>query len=370
MNLFKQLCGTACCLLGLLALPATVSAAPAKKPAKTAAKPAEKKTDKKSDKADAKKDSKKAAKPAADKKSDKTPNAKGKAADKNKKNDQDTRKDKNQDKAKKAKDSAKDKARDAKNGKTKEKQPESAKTKEKERAKPAGKAQAKKPADDPLHSIISRKSKTIPTPAPQAESTHDTEAKPAETPKSSANNSPDHDELDRLIARKSDEAKKSRSAAVAAAPARKESAQENATEDKRPISKGDADELIRNAMGLIGVAYRFGGTSPSTGFDCSGFMQHIFRKAFAVNLPRTSAEQARVGTYVARSDLQPGDMVFFRTHGSRISHVGMYVGNNRFIHAPRTGKRIEIVSLSNKYWNARYATARRVKRNNADRFVR
>ena len=367
MNLFKQLCGTACCLLGLLALPATVSAAPAKKPAKTAAKPAEKKTDKKSDKADAKKDSKKAATPAADK----TPNAKGKAADKNKKNDQDTRKDKNQDKAKKAKDSAKDKARDAKNGKTKEKQPESAKTKEKERGKPAGKAQAKKPADDPLHSIISRKSKTVPhTPAPKAEPKPDTAAKPDETPKSSANNSPDHDELDRLIARKSDEAKKSRSAEVAAAPARKESDKENATEDKRPISKGDADELIGNAMGLIGVAYRFGGTSPSTGFDCSGFMQHIFRKAFAVNLPRTSAEQARVGTYVARTDLQPGDMVFFRTHGSRISHVGMYVGNNRFIHAPRTGKRIEIVSLSNKYWNARYATARRVKRNNADRFVR
>lgn len=361
MNLFKQLCGTACCLLGLLALPATVSAAPAKKPAKTAAKPAEKKTDKKSDKADAKKDSKKAAKPAADKKSDKTPNAKGKAADKNKKNDQDTRKDKNQDKAKKAKDSAKDKARDAKNGKTKEK----------ERGKPAAKAQAKKPADDPLHSIISRKSRTVPhTPAPKAEPKPDTTAKPDETPKPAANNSPDHDELDRLIARKSDEAKKSRSAEVAAAPARKESAKENATEDKRPISKGDADELIGNAMGLIGVAYRFGGTSPSTGFDCSGFMQHIFRKAFAVNLPRTSAEQARVGTYVARSDLQPGDMVFFRTHGSRISHVGMYVGNNRFIHAPRTGKRIEIVSLSNKYWNARYATARRVKRNNADRFVR
>ncbi|WP_390882786.1 C40 family peptidase [Kingella oralis] len=136
-----------------------------------------------------------------------------------------------------------------------------------------------------------------------------------------------------------------------------------------PMGRADADELISNAMGFIGVAYRFGGTSP-TGFDCSGFMQYVFRKAFAVNLPRTSAAQASVGSYVSRSELRPGDMVFFRTHGSRISHVGMYIGNDRFIHAPRTGKRIEITSLSSKYWNARYATARRVKRNNAQSYIR
>ncbi len=135
------------------------------------------------------------------------------------------------------------------------------------------------------------------------------------------------------------------------------------------MGRADADELISNAMGFIGVAYRFGGTSP-TGFDCSGFMQYVFRKAFAVNLPRTSAAQASVGSYVSRSELRPGDMVFFRTHGSRISHVGMYIGNDRFIHAPRTGKRIEITSLSSKYWNARYATARRVKRNNAQSYIR
>ena len=125
--------------------------------------------------------------------------------------------------------------------------------------------------------------------------------------------------------------------------------------------RGDADELISNAMGFLGVAYRFGGTSP-TGFDCSGFMQFIFRKSFSVNLPRTSAEQANVGIPVSRNELRPGDMVFFRTSGNRISHVGMYVGNDRFIHAPRTGKRIEITSLNSQYWGTRYATARRVKR--------
>lgn len=135
------------------------------------------------------------------------------------------------------------------------------------------------------------------------------------------------------------------------------------------MNRSDADTLISNAMGFIGVAYRFGGTTPS-GFDCSGFMQYVFRKAFAVNLPRTAAQQASVGSHVSRSNLQAGDMVFFRTAGPRrISHVGMYVGNDRFIHAPRTGKRIEITSLSNKYWSAKYATARRVKRQGADRFI-
>ncbi len=132
----------------------------------------------------------------------------------------------------------------------------------------------------------------------------------------------------------------------------------------------NADELIGSAMGLLGVAYRYGGSSASTGFDCSGFMQHIFRRSMGINLPRRSADQARMGTHVSRSELQPGDMVFFRTAGGgRISHVGLYIGNNRFIHAPRTGKRIEITSLSNRYWNAKYAFGRRVKKNDPSRFL-
>lgn len=135
-------------------------------------------------------------------------------------------------------------------------------------------------------------------------------------------------------------------------------------------SSGSADELIKSAMGLLGVAYRYGGTSARTGFDCSGFMQHIFRRTMDLNLPRTSAEQAKMGTHVNRSELQPGDMVFFRTMGrGRISHVGLYIGNNRFIHAPRTGKNIEITSLSNKYWGSKYAFGRRVKKHDPSRFL-
>lgn len=126
-------------------------------------------------------------------------------------------------------------------------------------------------------------------------------------------------------------------------------------------NRSDADQLIASAMGLLGLAYRFGGTSPKTGMDCSGFMQYVFRKGLQVSLPRTAAEQSRVGVEVSRSNLQPGDMVFFNTSGRRVSHVGMYIGNNRFIHAPRTGKNIEITSLNNSYWSKRYITARRVK---------
>ncbi len=139
--------------------------------------------------------------------------------------------------------------------------------------------------------------------------------------------------------------------------------------ESREISRGDADSLISSAMGLLGVAYRYGGTSASTGFDCSGFMQHIFRRSMQISLPRTSAEQARMGVAVSRGELQPGDMVFFNTAGRRISHVGLYIGNNRFIHAPRTGKSIEITSLGNKYWNSKYVTARRVKKNDPSRFL-
>lgn len=142
------------------------------------------------------------------------------------------------------------------------------------------------------------------------------------------------------------------------------------THSQVPDNAGNTDDLIRSAMGLLGVAYRYGGTSASTGFDCSGFMQHIFRRSMGLNLPRTSAEQAKMGHHVNRSELQAGDMVFFRTMGGgRISHVGLYIGNDRFIHAPRTGKNIEITSLSHKYWGAKYAFGRRVKKNDPSRFL-
>ena len=126
-------------------------------------------------------------------------------------------------------------------------------------------------------------------------------------------------------------------------------------------SQDEAGDLIMNAMSLIGLSYRFGGNSPTQGLDCSGFMQYIFKRSMGITLPRTSAEMATVGQQVDRANLKPGDMVFFGA-GGRVSHVGMYIGNDRFIHAPRTGRDIEITSMNGNYWKSRYITARRVDR--------
>ena len=132
-------------------------------------------------------------------------------------------------------------------------------------------------------------------------------------------------------------------------------------------SQDEAGDLIMNAMSLIGLSYRFGGNSPTQGLDCSGFMQYIFKRSMGITLPRTSAEMATVGQQVDRANLKPGDMVFFGS-GGRVSHVGMYIGNDRFIHAPRPGRDIEITSMNGNYWKSRYITARRVDR--SSRFTR
>lgn len=121
-------------------------------------------------------------------------------------------------------------------------------------------------------------------------------------------------------------------------------------------------DMLLQAISLMGVAYRFGGSNPSTGLDCSGFIQYVFKKSLKVNLPRTAAEMARVGRAVDRSELMPGDLVFFNTRGFSYSHVGIYLGNGKFIHSPRTGKSIEVAPLNQSYWVSRYNGARRVSR--------
>lgn len=120
---------------------------------------------------------------------------------------------------------------------------------------------------------------------------------------------------------------------------------------------GSINSLLSTARSQLGVRYVWGGTS-RRGFDCSGFVSYVFRQ-HGISLPRTSAVQATVGTPVSRGNLQPGDLVFFRTRGSRISHVGIWLGNNQFIHASSGGGRIRIDRLAG-YYSARYVTARRV----------
>lgn len=118
--------------------------------------------------------------------------------------------------------------------------------------------------------------------------------------------------------------------------------------------------LIALAMKLRDTRYVRGGRSPSTGFDCSGFVRYVFAHAIGLDLPANSAAQFLAGLKVKRADMQPGDLVFFRTRGKqRVSHVGIYIDNGRFIHSPSAGKSVEVSSLDEGYWSKRFIGARR-----------
>lgn len=121
-----------------------------------------------------------------------------------------------------------------------------------------------------------------------------------------------------------------------------------------------AQDLAVYALGLIGVEYRFGGEQPETGLDCSGLVRHVFQQVTGVTLPRTSKELSKLGDRVARTELQPGDLVFFNTRRFAFSHVGIYLGEGRFIHAPRTGRDVEVAQFDNRYWQKRFDGARRL----------
>lgn len=120
------------------------------------------------------------------------------------------------------------------------------------------------------------------------------------------------------------------------------------------------NSLAIYAMSLYDTPYQYGGASRVNGFDCSGFVQFVFQNSLGLQLPRTSTEMSRVGTPMESDQLKPGDLVFFNTSHKANSHVGIYIGENRFVHSPKSGKAIIITSLNNRYWNARYNGARRI----------
>jgi len=119
--------------------------------------------------------------------------------------------------------------------------------------------------------------------------------------------------------------------------------------------------VLQGALALLGTPYRWGGTG-TDGFDCSGLVGYVFHNALGIELPRVSRDLAKSGQLVSdRSLLSPGDLVFFsRRARGRVDHVGIYLGDGRFLHAPRTGKQVEVSSLDNAYWNDRFVQARRV----------
>jgi cell wall-associated NlpC family hydrolase len=126
-----------------------------------------------------------------------------------------------------------------------------------------------------------------------------------------------------------------------------------------------ASELVVNAMGFLGVPYRRGGTSIETGFDCSGFVRAIYEQTAGLVLPRKAEQQAAATQKIDKTDLQPGDLVFFNTMRRAFSHVGIYVGNGKFIHSPKPGAEVRVEDMGISYWAKRFDGARRVPEQDA-----
>ncbi|MEM5428743.1 C40 family peptidase [Cupriavidus oxalaticus] len=120
------------------------------------------------------------------------------------------------------------------------------------------------------------------------------------------------------------------------------------------------EEISIQAMSLVGTPYRYGGNTPDAGFDCSGLVRYVVSRAANVNLPRTTEAMGTRGTTLDRSEVASGDLVFFNTTGRANSHVGIYVGQNRFVHAPSSGGTVRLEDMGKPYWASRYNGARRV----------
>ena len=119
-------------------------------------------------------------------------------------------------------------------------------------------------------------------------------------------------------------------------------------------------DVLGEALGLIGVPYRRGGSSPEKGLDCSGFVSHVYQNSIGLVLPRNAKAMSKEGDKVDKEELQPGDLVFFNTMRRAFSHVGIYLGDGLFVHSPRTGGKVRVEAINDGYWRKRYNGARRV----------
>jgi cell wall-associated NlpC family hydrolase len=122
-----------------------------------------------------------------------------------------------------------------------------------------------------------------------------------------------------------------------------------------------ASGLVFNALGFLGVPYRRGGSSAESGFDCSGFVRAMYQQTVGLILPRRAEQQAAATEKIERADLQPGDLVFFNTMRRAFSHVGIYIGEGKFIHAPKPGGEVRVEDMGISYWSRRFDGARRVQ---------
>jgi len=150
--------------------------------------------------------------------------------------------------------------------------------------------------------------------------------------------------------------------AAGAEPAKRSFAEAARDTAQQAVAKAwsDAQDVAGFALGLIGVNYRWGGDTPARGLDCSGLVRYVFQEVTGVTLPRTAKELSRIGESVSLTDLRAGDLVFFNTRHFAFSHVGLYLGDNRFIHAPSRGREVEVTTISSNYWQKHFDGARRL----------
>lgn len=156
------------------------------------------------------------------------------------------------------------------------------------------------------------------------------------------------------------------SAAHAVPPAAPEAAREAATASSVAAAQADdpdvggVEGLMNSGFKYIGIRYRMGGVSPETGFDCSGLVRRVFKDALGLDLPRTARELAGEGQNIPKAELKPGDLVFFNTMRKTFSHVGIYLGDNRFLHSPSKGGKVRVEEMDSTYWQKRFSGARRL----------
>jgi cell wall-associated NlpC family hydrolase len=135
----------------------------------------------------------------------------------------------------------------------------------------------------------------------------------------------------------------------------------------RAIEAPDSrSEIVLQALSLLGVPYRWGGNDPRRGLDCSGLVRHVFKTVVSLELPRRSEQMSRLGQSVARGDLRPGDLLFFNTLGHPNSHVALYVGDGRFVHAPGRNSQVRVDGIEDQYWRNRFNGARRFELGGAE----
>lgn len=128
-----------------------------------------------------------------------------------------------------------------------------------------------------------------------------------------------------------------------------------------PLHDEDAlNDLAFLALSLSGTPYQYGGDSPDSGFDCSGFVRYVFRRSLGIELPRSTRTINRLGQPVEAAQLRPGDLVFYDTLRTMFSHVGIYLGDDRFIHSPSSGGSVRVEHMQDGYWQRRYNGARRI----------